>query len=282
MTGLFLPFSADSTNGVNISSQGDRPCFILGRTARSLSLELQPETAHSSIFFTEKKCSGTSVFSDNLAEVEIFDSQDKMIFYQKTPEMYLRRNSLATIKLLISCAVRQGWKENIRAALFHGAMLTHPEYPEQSVLIFGISGMGKSTTAQRWKAVGGNAPAEDLILIYQDECGDFFARPLPTWSRYPETADFNICCKVKNVLHLQRGKQDEIVSANDKSAWSVDCAKALMFHHYLPNLSQEISAAIAFECMKFGEALRKKFDAYDINTNLDGDLYPVLMECFEP
>ena len=277
---LYLPFSPDGKTGVTVNISGERPLRIAGRAAKIINTELQQATGDGKLIFSDTLNSGDKIYSDPNSETEIFDLPEKSVIYQLPPDRYVRRNSRSTVKQIFSCAVRQSWKMGIKSALLHGAMLTCPEHPEKCILVFGISGMGKSTTAGRWKAAGGDFSADDMVLLYQNENGELFARPLPTWSRYPESVNFNHCCRVKAVLRLQRGEFDEVCPA-DPLSWSVDCAKALMFHHCLPVLRTDISAKIALECMKSGEILRQKFGTSDLNTNLNSNISPVLENIFK-
>ena len=63
-------------------------------------------------------------------------------------------------------------------ALMHGTLL---EEPDGGILLFGTSGIGKSTTRNRYIAEGGVSVADDAVLCYTEN-GEFFARRLPTWS----------------------------------------------------------------------------------------------------
>ena len=275
---LYLPFSPDINCGITLGFAGKRENFLGGKLGEMLKLSPK-ESVTPDLTFSEENIAGESVLKHIYGEFDISESADGIHIRQLPREQHVKCNGLLTMKQMLPCAVRQSWKKGIKTALFHGAMLTHPEHPGQCVLIFGISGMGKSTTAKRWQNAGGDAAADDMVLVYQNENGDFFARPLPTWSHYPEAVNFNNCYKVNAVLRLQRGEEDAVIVA-DALSWAVDCNKALMFHHYLPNLRQNISTMIAIECMCFGENLRQKFDEYDLSTNLDGNLYPALTGLF--
>lgn len=263
MQTLYLPFSYDGKTGTSISFSGDRPCFLGGKLAELLNLTLT-ERDDADTVFTDKSVAGNSILQKVYGEFEIFEQEHLTVMYQLPPEKSVFRNGKLSMRQLMPCAVRRAWKKGIQVALLHGTMLVSDKYQDECTLLFGVSGMGKSTTASRWRKAGRIAPADDMVLVYKDDDGMFYARPLPTWSRFPERVDFNICCKVKNILRLQRGEFDHIAPSTSTIDWMIDCNRGLMFNHYLPELKQETAAGIAQECMQFSESLRLRYGTNDL------------------
>ncbi len=65
-------------------------------------------------------------------------------------------------------------------ALLHGVLLGEPL---DGTLLFGQSGVGKSTSMRRYQAAGGKGLADDQVLIGRS--GDLVVtRPLPTWKGF--------------------------------------------------------------------------------------------------
>jgi len=113
----------------------------------------------------------------------------------------------------MTCAAGARLLRGEKLCLMHGCLLTLPS--GEGLFLCGQSGMGKSTTAQRWKAAGGECPADDLVLMEWD--GDnLFAHPLPTWSRCLTSLDgewypFEEPLQIKTVLSLSRDELEEAV-----------------------------------------------------------------------
>lgn len=115
----------------------------------------------------------------------------------------------------------------------HGAMLCNSR---GAVLLCGESGVGKSTTSERWNALGGDChcPADDMILLSHHD-GRFKAYPLPTWSRYalaPGTESFPVepGYPVNGILCLERGESaEEVVTVSDADFF-VQVYSSFYFH----------------------------------------------------
>ena len=116
--------------------------------------------------------------------------------------------------------------------LFHGSLL---EDGKDAVLLFGESGIGKSTTRSRWLEEGGTSVADDALLCFRD--GDeFYARCLPTWSdwfkngsssrRYPVSEPR----RIKSILWLSRGKESQYVSSVPSAVWHAQLMSAMVLH----------------------------------------------------
>ncbi|MBR2427935.1 MAG: hypothetical protein IKB16_14470 [Lentisphaeria bacterium] len=119
-------------------------------------------------------------------------------------------------------------------ALFHGTLLDEPD--NQSILLFGESGVGKSTTRNRWLQEGGSSVADDAILLYHEN-GKFYARPLPTWSHWLEFGPvrrYPVMEKreLRRILWLTRGTVQEIVPAERMALYHCQLLSAMTLHCY--------------------------------------------------
>jgi len=121
------------------------------------------------------------------------------------------------------CAQHGIWRNSLRLAqiarilkgekllLMHGCLLKLAD--GGGVLLCGQSGMGKTTTAQRWREEGGDVAADDMVLLeYGGEV--LYAHPLPTWSRCIETVPNEHFCAeeavpLKTILALSRDEKSE-------------------------------------------------------------------------
>lgn len=100
--------------------------------------------------------------------------------------------------------------------LVHGAILRYPDL-QTAAVIFGESGMGKSTASRRFVSQGGEAPSDDKLVFCRLANGEYTAQPLPTWSAIDErdiSVDFANATRVGGLLNLQRGHDDEIYELN--------------------------------------------------------------------
>ena len=101
------------------------------------------------------------------------------------------------------------------ALLVHCSTL---ETERGAVLLFGESGMGKSTASRRWRAQGGKCISDDMALLDFSGGDQVYVRRMPTWSacreeknewNYPADEELPLV----DVLALGRSKsgRDEIV-----------------------------------------------------------------------
>lgn len=139
----------------------------------------------------------------------------------------------------------------------HGVLLDNDS---NTLLFCGESGVGKSTTAERWHKVGGCCYADDLVLI-DFNCERLFAHPLPTWSickrslsdrHYPVSYGKPL----KQAFGLSRGAEYEYVASISPDAYFAQLYRSCFFHlsgvaGYLPRavqkkLNNAISAGVEY------------------------------------
>ena len=122
------------------------------------------------------------------------------------------------------------------AVLAHCAVL---ETDRGAVLLFGESGMGKSTAFRRWLADGGRGRSDDMALLdFSGDDGEVFVRRMPTWSacreernewNYPAGEELPLT----GVLALGRSESghDEIVDVS-AAQYFAQCYRS-MFYWFL-------------------------------------------------
>ncbi|MCQ2379254.1 MAG: hypothetical protein MJ016_08670 [Victivallaceae bacterium] len=120
----------------------------------------------------------------------------------------------------------------------HAALL---ETPEGGVLLAGESGIGKTTSARRWRESGGVCPADDAVLLTRQNNGSFTAAPLPTWSRCEKSLDgcfFPIMRELPlaGILALDRAEKgkEEKIGEIPSSHFAAQIFRALFFPLLLP------------------------------------------------
>ena len=201
--------------------------------------------------------------------------------YQKRPrdphlyKLYVWQTSLMMAGLN---AILRGNK----AVICHGALL---ETEGGGVVIFGESGMGKSTASRRWREKGCNAIADDMLLLEFSEDGrEIAAHRLPTWSacfegtnpgNYPVTK----AIPVRNVLALGRSEsgRDEIVELST-AQYFAQCYRSMFYWNlfYSDKLSDAMKQRLADATRQFAETISRNFPPHALLTVLDGDLRSVI------
>ena len=166
----------------------------------------------------------------------------------------------------------------------HGSML---EDGKDAVLLFGESGIGKSTTRRRWLEEGGTSVADDALLCFFDG-NDLYARCLPTWSdwfkngsssrRYP----VNEPRRIKSILWLSRGKDRQYIDSVSPAVWHAQLMSAMVLHsnYVLHYFTQDEKSAYLDHVWNFICRLDKKFQPRGLFAHLDFPLKPTLAEEF--
>ena len=166
-------------------------------------------------------------------------------------------------------------------ALFHGTLLD--EADGRSILLFGESGVGKSTTRNRWLEEGGRSVADDAILLYY-EFGKFYARPLPTWSHWLEFGPVRRYPvekrrELRKVYWLTRGKSaQEIVPAERIALYHCQLLSAMTLHCYatmrLFPISERYRVGDLF--VQMGDALERAFAPEEFRAHLNFSLHKTI------
>ena len=169
-----------------------------------------------------------------------------------------------------------------KAVLAHCAVL---ETPRGAVLLFGESGMGKSTASARWRAHGGQCVSDDMALLdFSAPDGVVRVRRMPTWSacregqnpwNYPATDELPLA----GLLALGRSEsgRDEIVPLSFAQFFA-QCYRSIFYWNlfyakYLPERKQTIVAGFIRSC---AETVTKQFAPRALLTVLEGDILKFL------
>lgn len=107
-----------------------------------------------------------------------------------------------------------------RVCPLHGSAFAMADRDE-AVVLFGQSGIGKSTAMRRAMSQGGRKISDDMLLLTISDDNRLFVQALPTWSGLwsstltPEAKAQTQCYyEVKGVFALHRGEEDELVLAD--------------------------------------------------------------------
>ena len=170
-------------------------------------------------------------------------------------------------------------------AIFHGSML---EYGNDAILLFGESGVGKSTTRSRWLEEGGTSFSDDAMLCFFDG-NDFYARCLPTWSDWSmngsSSRSYPVVSprRVKSILWLSRGKESQYISPVPPAVWHAQMMSAMVVHSISPmrRFSEQEKARYLDNIWSFICKLDKKFQQRGLHANLNYPLMETLSKEFE-
>lgn len=168
------------------------------------------------------------------------------------------------------------------AVLAHCAVL---ETPRGAVLIFGESGMGKSTASARWREHGGKCLSDDMALLdFSAPDGVIRVRRMPTWSacreernewNYPAADELPLA----GLLALGRSEsaRDEIVPLSPAQFFA-QCYRSLFYWNlfYAKPLPEQKKAALVDSIRTLTDSLTKRFAPRALLTVLEGDLVKFL------
>ncbi len=181
-------------------------------------------------------------------------------------------------RLLIALAAARAALDGRQVALLHGVWLGEPH---DGTLLFGPSGIGKSTTMNRYRAAGGNDLADDLVLVGR-RGGEFLARGLPTWKgfRYDPARWAQELRPVARLLCLTRAAAGEAerVEGVERDIFLAQLYAALLLHvkyvfAYLPAAEARRGGGSAW---LLAEELTDRFAPRALFARLDADLMTTL------
>ena len=171
------------------------------------------------------------------------------------------------------------------AILVHCSVL---ETERGAVLLFGESGMGKSTASKRWRAQGGKGISDDMALLDFSGGDQVYVRRMPTWSacreeknewNYPAGEELPLVC----VLALGRNESgiggDKIVELSP-AQYFAQCYRS-MFYWYTFNtksLPDEMKARLTNRIRKFTERITGKYPPRALLTVLEGNELRTVIE----
>lgn len=161
-------------------------------------------------------------------------------------------------------------------ALFHGTFLEENE--QEGILLFGESGIGKSTTRMRWLQEGGASCADDALLLFVHD-DRYYVRPLPTWShwllngndrRYPVRHAF----RVREMYWLSRDPERQRIAPAEPARYHCQLLSAMLLHTYSPrrNFSDAETRDLGEKAWEFIRHLDEVFPARTLRAHLDWPL----------
>lgn len=201
----------------------------------------------------------------------------------QTPgEAQMNRGILWYMTLAMGClhAIQRGE----RFILCHCGLL---ETARGGILLFGESGMGKSTACARWRSEGGVCVSDDMALMdFSGPEGQVYVKRMPTWSAvregrndrdYPSTEELPLL----DVLALGRSEsgRDEIVELSP-AQYFAQCYRSmfywtLIFAKCLEPAEQNAIAAVVRE---FTEDICRRYPPRALLTVLEGNLHNAIEE----
>lgn len=162
------------------------------------------------------------------------------------------------------------------AVLAHCAAL---ETDRGAVVLFGESGMGKSTASARWRAYGGKCLSDDMALLdLSGPDGAIRVRRMPTWSAcreeknewdYPAGEELPLA----GVLALGRSEsgRDEIVPLSPAQFFA-QCYRSVFYWNlfYAKDLPEEKQRVLTDRIRSWTETVVKRFAPRALLAALDG------------
>lgn len=116
--------------------------------------------------------------------------------------------------------------------LVHGALA---EVNGMGVIMAGPSGVGKSTASSRLSAPW-RSMSDEATLIVRKTSGEYWAHPMPTWSKVIESGLDNSwkvpeAVPLKNIFILEQGQEDKVIPIGSGQATCtlLECANEYFF-----------------------------------------------------
>jgi len=164
------------------------------------------------------------------------------------------------------------------AVLVHCAIL---ETSAGALLIFGESGMGKSTVSARWRDHGGKCLSDDMALLdFTAPDGLVRVRRMPTWSacrealnewNYPAADELPLA----GLLALGRSEsgRDELVPLSPAQFFA-QCYRSIFYWNlfYAKLLPEQMQAFLIDRIRSQTEFITKRFPPRALLTVLEGDI----------
>lgn len=152
------------------------------------------------------------------------------------------------------------------------------------VLLFGESGMGKSTASARWRAHGGKCISDDMVLLDFSGGETVYVRRMPTWSacregknkwNYPAGEELPLI----GVLALGRneGGHDEIVEIS-MAQFYAQCYRSMFYWNLFTadKLPEEMRKRLVDCIRRQTNIITGKYPPRALLTVLEGNPIPVI------
>ena len=182
------------------------------------------------------------------------------------------------------CACMNALLRGVKAVPVHGAVL---ETAHGAALVFGESGMGKSTAFARWRSCGGEGYSDDMALLNLSGAdGAIRVRRLPTWSAcregrnewfYPVGGELSLAC----VLALGRSEtgEDELVNLSP-AQYFAQCYRSMFYWIlvYAKLLPADLQKRLADAVRPMTERVTARYAPRALLTSLRGTRLAELVE----
>ena len=169
------------------------------------------------------------------------------------------------------------------AVLIHCAVF---ETDAGAVLLFGESGMGKSTASARWRAQGGKCVSDDMALLDFSGRDRIYVRRMPTWSacregknewNYPAGEELPLA----GVLALGRSEtgHDEIVELSP-GQYFAQCYRSMFYWCllYADKLPDDLKSRLSERIGSFTRTITGRFPPRALLAALEGNELRAVIE----
>ncbi len=188
------------------------------------------------------------------------------------------RNRKIEWRMLLALAAARAALDGRQIALLHGVLLGKPY---DGTLLFGPSGIGKSTTMRRYRDAGGEGLADDLVLI-GSRGGELLARGLPTWKELRRDPAWTLPPRpITRLLCLTRTASEvepEHLGPIGRDIFLAQLYAALLVHikyllAFLPSGEAKRASAAIWE---LSDRLTDHFSPRALSARPDADLFSTL------
>ena len=163
--------------------------------------------------------------------------------------------------------------------LIHGAML---KVSGGALLLLGESGVGKSTSARRFKEAGLRSPADDMILL--EYGGDeLFVHPMPTWSSCRLGLEgkyfpVNDIYPLRDLLCIARGKErEEILPVSFAEYFTQIYSSCFFFHREIAKMFRDGEREMLLNAVRSAaDEIVKRFPPRALFAHLEGNIAETL------
>ena len=239
---ISIPLNIDGSRSAVIAAADELSATLLQELAKSMDTECN--TGHPADFQVLLQCDPDIIGRKSLRQGNRIDVHYSPSYLHDNREAFLLRQCVFSAITMACLADGENF------ALFHGTFLE--ENAEEGILLFGESGIGKSTTYRRWLTEGGSCTADDALLLFYSN-GQFYVRPLPTWSHWMANGNQRIypvqkAFRVRTMYWLTRDADRQQITPAEPARYHCQMLSAMLLHAYGPH--RTFSSA---EIMEHGE-----------------------------
>lgn len=242
---ILIPLNIDGSRSAAIAAADELSASLLQELAKSMDTECIPGNPadYQVLLKCDPDIKGRQILrQENLLEIHYSPSY---IHNNHREALVLRYCVFSAITM-----VRHTTEQNM--TLFHGTFLE--ENAEEGILLFGESGIGKSTTYRRWVDEGGSCTSDDALILFHCN-GEFYVRPLPTWSHWLKNGNQRIypvkkASRVRAMYWLTRDAERQQITPAEPARYHCQMLSAMLLHSYVAHRSFSTE-----EIMEYGESV---------------------------